>query len=67
MKNDKQPSHQDLKALYSAAIEFKNAAPWDWMHDSDLFGVKDPVSGETGYCQVNFIRAMKMPFLFRNV
>lgn len=50
MKNDKQPSHQDLKALYSAAKEFKKAAPWDWMHDSDIFGVKDPISGETGYC-----------------
>ena len=34
MKNDRQPSHQDWKALYSAAIEFKKAAPWDWMHDS---------------------------------
>lgn len=52
MKSNRQPSHQDLKALYSAAIEFKNAAPWDWMHDSDIFGVQDPVSGETGYCCV---------------
>lgn len=50
MKCDRQPSHQDLKSLYSAAIEFKNAAPWDRMRDSDLFGVQDPVSGETGYC-----------------
>ncbi len=49
MKND-QPSNLDWKALYSATIEFKNAAPWDWMHDSDIFGVQDPVSGETGYC-----------------
>lgn len=50
MKNDRQPSHQDLKALYSAAVEFKKTAPWGWMHDSDIFGVQDQVSGETGYC-----------------
>ncbi len=50
MNTDQSPSLQDWKDLYDAAIEFKNTAPWDWMHDSDLFGVKDPVSGETGYC-----------------
>lgn len=50
MNTERPPSLQDWKALYDAAIEFKNAAPWDWMHDTDIFGVQDPVSGETGYC-----------------
>lgn len=50
MNTNQAPSLQDWKALYDAAIEFKNAAPWDWMHDADIFGVQDPVSGETGYC-----------------
>ena len=44
------PSLQEWKALYEAALEFKELAPWNWMHDTDIFGVKDPVSGEIGYC-----------------
>jgi hypothetical protein len=50
MNTNKVPSLQEWKALYDATTEFKNAAPWDWMHDTDIFGIQDPVSGETGYC-----------------
>lgn len=50
MNIDKPPSSQEWKALYEAALEFKELAPWNWMHDTDIFGVKDPVSGEIGYC-----------------
>ena len=50
MNNDMPPSLQEWKALYEAALEFKELAPWNWMHDTDIFGVKDPVSGEIGYC-----------------
>ena len=44
------PTLPEWKELYEQALQFKGIAPWDWMDDSDLFGVKDPVSGETGYC-----------------
>jgi hypothetical protein len=50
MNIDMSPSLQEWKALYEAAIEFKELAPWNWMYDNDIFGVKDPVSGEIGYC-----------------
>lgn len=50
MNIDQLPSLQEWKALYSAAREFKELAPWNWMHDCDIFGIKDPVSGEIGYC-----------------
>ena len=38
MNNDMPPSLHEWKALYEAAIEFKELAPWDWMHDTDIFG-----------------------------
>lgn len=38
--------------LYRTAVEFRDLAPWEWMHDSDIFGVKDPVTGENSWCCV---------------
>jgi hypothetical protein len=46
------PSLQDWRELYAAAIEFRQLEPWRWMYDEAIFGVKDPVSGQIGYCTI---------------
>lgn len=47
---DSSPSLQDWEKLYEAAMEFKEIESWNWMWDSDIFGVQNPENDEIGYC-----------------
>ncbi len=47
-----EPSIDEWRRLYQAATAFYKLAPWKWMQDDQIFGVKNPQSGEIGYCAV---------------
>ena len=46
----KTPTKSTWSELYQTAQQFKDLKPWEWMEDSDLFGVMNPDTGEIGYC-----------------
>ncbi len=43
---------QEWTELYAASIAYRQLEPWKCVLDDDVFGVKDPASGEIGYCCV---------------
>lgn len=42
----------EAHALYHAVKLFHELAPWRWMQNADVFGVRDPLTGEIGWCSV---------------
>jgi hypothetical protein len=49
---DLQPTIEDWKKLYDAAIRIKEASPWQWMDEIDIFGVRNPETRMTGFVSV---------------
>lgn len=39
----------EWKRLYELAAELKKLAPWEWMDETEIFGVENPVTKETGF------------------
>jgi hypothetical protein len=46
------PSLEEAGALYHAAVRVKELAPWQWMDESEVFGVQNPETGELGFISV---------------
>jgi hypothetical protein len=46
------PSHDEAKALCNLAAQIKALAPWQWMEETDVFGVEDPDTREIGFVSV---------------
>ncbi|HEX3559615.1 MAG TPA: hypothetical protein VHU19_10435 [Pyrinomonadaceae bacterium] len=46
------PSLEEVGELYKAAMRVKELAPWEWMDESDVFGVQNPETGELGFVSI---------------
>ncbi|MEW6738049.1 MAG: hypothetical protein AB1489_42625 [Acidobacteriota bacterium] len=46
------PSVDEWRNLYEAAKRIKELAPWQWMEETDIFGVQNPETGELGFVSV---------------
>ena len=47
-----QPTLDEWHRLYQAAIRIKEIAPWEWMTETDVFGVRNPEADEIGFVSV---------------
>jgi hypothetical protein len=47
-----EPTIQEWKRLYAAMQQIKEIAPWEWMTESEVFGVQNPETGEIGFVSV---------------
>ena len=42
----------EWERLVDAAVRIKQLAPWEWMQEDDVFGIRHPESGEIGFVSV---------------
>jgi len=50
--SEQAPSLEEWRRLYEAAIRFKEVRPWEWMMESDVFGIQNPETEEIGYVSI---------------
>jgi hypothetical protein len=46
------PTREESKRLYELAGKLKELGPWEWMDESEIFGVENPESNEIGFVSV---------------
>jgi len=49
---EKTPTAEEWRRLYAAAGRVKEMAPWEWMTEDDVFGVRNPERDEIGFVSV---------------
>jgi len=52
MSEEKVPTLEEWRNLHEIVLKYKSLAPWEWMWDSNIFGVQNPANDEIGYCCV---------------
>src|ERR671912_2328393 len=55
MAEEMTPGIREWRRLYESAVRIKELWPWEWMTETDVFGVRSPETGELG-----FVSAMGM-------
>ncbi|MGH9755711.1 MAG: DUF7309 domain-containing protein [Blastocatellia bacterium] len=50
--SEKEPTAEEWRRLYAAAARVKEMAPWEWMMEDDVFGVRNPEREEVGFVSV---------------
>jgi len=50
------PTMEEYRRLYDAALAFKGDAPWAWMTEDQVFGVRNPETGQIGYASIMGMR-----------
>ena len=46
------PTFDEWNRLYQAAMAFKDLAPWEWMEETDIFGIQNPETEEFGFVSI---------------
>jgi hypothetical protein len=46
------PTKEEMEKLLEAALAFKQQAPWQWMWDAQIWGIRNPETGQIGYASV---------------
>ena len=49
---DIEPTREEWLQLYAAAARLKEVAPWQWMEETDVFGVQNPETSELGFVSI---------------
>ncbi len=52
MARKNQLTLDEWRVLYEAWIQVKEIAPWEWMYETNVFGVQNPATDEIGYVSV---------------
>ncbi len=52
MMKETSPTEAEWRHLYALMDRVKEAAPWEWMEETDIFGIQNPETGESGFVSV---------------
>lgn len=52
MAEEKTAGTRVWRRLYESAVRIKELSPWEWMTETDVFGVRSSETGELGFVSV---------------